>query len=204
MIQKRRRRAQISLLYPLAMAALALILLSTFPVPPSVHAGQAAAASQAAAAKADSPIHDQPHPEFPSGEGRDAVMRLCVRCHSPNIILAAGKTRQGWESTITKMVRLGATGTDDDFSDIADYLTDKFPPTSVHKIFVNMATDKEISEVLGISLDDAKAIVAYRDKQKGFNSIEDMKLVPNVDTAKIEAKKDRLVFGAASPTSPAK
>ena len=67
---------------------------------------------------------------------------------------------------------------------------------AVKKVFVNMATDKQLSDVLGISLDDAKAIVAYRDKVKGFKSLEDMKAVPNVDAKKIDAKKDQLVFGA--------
>jgi len=146
---------------------------------------------------------DQSHPEFPVGQGREAVMRLCVRCHSPNIILASGQDRVGWENTITKMVRLGATGNDEDFTDIADYLTEKFPPSPIQKIFVNMASDKQIAQVLEISVDDAKAIVAYRDKEKGFKSLEDMKQVPGADAKKIEAKKDRLVFGAGAPT-PAK
>ena len=137
------------------------------------------------------------HPEFPKGEGRDAVFRLCVRCHSPNIILASGQDRTGWENTITKMTRLGATGSDEDFTDIADYLTNNFPPSAVQKVFVNMATDKQIAAVLEIGIDDAKAIVAYRDKMKGFNSLDDMKQVPGVDAKKIDAKKDRLIFGSA-------
>jgi len=159
------------------------------------------AAQQNAAAPAVP--EEQSHPEFPAGQGREAVMRLCVRCHSPNIILASGQDRLGWENTITKMVRLGATGDDEDFTDIADYLTEKFPPSPVKKIFVNMATDKQIAQVLEISVDDAKAIVAYRDNAKGFQSLEDMKRVPGVDVKKLEAKKDRLVFGAGTPT-PAK
>ncbi len=141
----------------------------------------------------------QEHPEFPAGQGRDAVMRLCVKCHSPNIILASGQDRAGWEGTITKMVRLGATGNDEDFTDIADYLTEKFPPSPVKKIFVNMATDKQIAQVLEITDDEAKAIVDYRDKQKGFKSLDEMKQVPGVDAKKIDAKKDRLVFGAGTP-----
>jgi competence protein ComEA len=161
-----------------------------------VSAGQSAAVNQGGE-KADA------HPEFPAGEGREAVMRLCVKCHSPNIILASGQDRTSWENTITKMVRLGAVGNDEDFSDIAEYLTTNFPPSPILKIFVNMATDKQIAQVLEISEDDAKAIIAYRDKVKGFKSIEEMKQVPNVDAKKIDAKKDRLVFGAGSPTPPA-
>ena len=145
-----------------------------------------------------------PHPEFPAGDGKDTVMRLCVRCHSPNIILASGQDRNGWENTITKMVRLGATGDDEDFSDIADYLTANFPPSKIHKIFVNMASDKQIAEVLEIPLDQAKAIIAYRDQLKGFKSLDDMKQVPNIDAKKLDAKKDQLIFGAGSTVPAAK
>jgi len=148
-----------------------------------------------AAQTADSNPAADTYPEFPPGEGREAVLRLCVKCHSPNIILASGQDRKGWENTITKMARQGADGSDEDFTDIADYLTANFPPSAVKKVFVNMATDKQLSDVLGISLDDAKAIIAYRDKVKGFKSLEDMKAVPNVDAKKIDARKDQLVFG---------
>jgi len=134
------------------------------------------------------------HPEFPPGQGREAVLRLCSRCHSPNIILANGQTRDGWEATITKMVSLGATGTDEDFTDIADYLTANFPPSKIPKLFVNKATDQQLATLLDISLDDAKAIVSYRDKIGGFKSIDDMKKTPNVDTKKIETRRENLVF----------
>ena len=65
-----------------------------------------------------------------------------------------------------------------------------------------MATDKQIAEVLEISLEDSKAIVTYREKVKGFKSLEDMKQIPGVDTKKIDAKRDRLVFGAAAVKPP--
>ena len=139
------------------------------------------------------------HPEFPAGDGREAVIRLCAKCHSPNIIVASGQDRKGWENTITKMVHLGATGTDEDFTDIADYLTANFPASAVKKIFVNSATDKQIAEILEISIDDAKALIAYREKINGFKSLEEMKQAPGVDAKKIDAKKDRLVFGKAAP-----
>ena len=154
------------------------------------------AAQSSPAAKPDD------HPEFPAGTGRSAVLTLCSKCHSPNIILAYGQTRTGWEDTITKMVRLGAQGNDEDFSDIADYLTANFPPSTVKKIFVNKATDQELADAIGISLDSAKAMVAYRDQIKGFNSIDDMKKTPGADAAKIDAAKDKLIFGSFA-TKPA-
>ena len=144
-----------------------------------------------AAQTADSSAAADTHPEFPSGDGRETTLRLCGKCHSPNIILASGRDRTGWENTITKMVRLGAVGSDEDYSEIADYLTAHFPPSAVQKIFVNMATEKQLTDVLGISPDEAKAIIVVRDKEKGFKTIEDLKKVPGVDAKKIDAKKDR-------------
>jgi competence protein ComEA len=152
--------------------------------------------TQASASGGQATSGDQPvaHPEFPPGDGRETTLRLCGKCHSPTIVLAYGQKREGWEKTITKMVRLGAVGSDEDFTDIADYLTANFPPSAIPKIFVNKATDQQFANILGISIDDAKAIVAYRDKNGDFKSIDDLKLVPNVDTKKIDAKKDSLVF----------
>jgi len=148
----------------------------------SASAGQAAAGNHPA------------HPEFPPGDGRETTLRVCGKCHSPTIVLAYGQKREGWEKTITKMVRLGAVGSDEEFTDIADYLTANFPPSAIPKIFVNKATDEQIAKILEIGIDDAKAIVAYRDKVGGFKSIDDMKRAPNVDAKKIDAKKDNLVF----------
>jgi competence protein ComEA len=168
-----------------ACAGITVLTMSTLT---SVAAGQSATTEQPST-----------YPEFPAGEGRGTVLRLCAKCHSPKIILAYGQNRLGWENTITKMARAGAEGSDEDFTDIADYLTTNFPPSSMQKIFVNIATDKQIASVLEISIDDAKAIIAYRDQIKGFKSIEELKKVPHVDQKKIDAKKDHLVFGFVSP-----
>lgn len=141
------------------------------------------------------PTSDQSaHPDFPPGEGRETFLQHCGKCHSQTIVIAYGQKREGWENTITKMVRLGAQGSDEDFTDIADYLTANFPPSSVPKIFVNKATDQQIAKVLEISLEDARAITAYRDATGGFKSIDDMKKTPNVDAKKIDAKRENLVF----------
>jgi competence protein ComEA len=150
-----------------------------------------ASASRGQAAAGDQPVA---HSDFPPGDGRETTLRICGKCHSPTIVLAYGQKRPGWENTITKMVRLGAVGSDEDFTDIADYLTANFPPSAIPKIFVNKATDQQFAKILEISIDEAKAIVAYRDKIGSFKSIEDLKQVPDVDVKKIDAKKDSLVF----------
>jgi competence protein ComEA len=47
---------------------------------------------------------------------------------------------------------------------------------------------------LSLARSQAAAIVRYRTQHGDFKSIEDLKRVPGVDVAKIEAKKDRLLF----------
>lgn len=136
----------------------------------------------------------QEHPEFPPGQGRDTTLKLCTKCHSPTVILATGRDRQGWEAIISKMVTLGAVGTDEDFSDIADYLTASFPPTPTPKININKASGPEIATALGISSESATAIVAYRQKNGDFKALDDLKKVPNIDSKNLDARKDRLTY----------
>ncbi len=134
------------------------------------------------------------HPEFPAGDGRDTTLRLCTKCHSPTVILATGRDRDGWEAIISKMVTLGAVGTDEDFTQIADYLTASFPPVAVEKVNINKATSAEIATALGISGDDAKPIISYRDKAGSFKSLDDVKKVPGVDLKNLNARKDRILY----------
>ncbi len=136
----------------------------------------------------------QTHPELPAGPGKDTLIRVCSKCHSPDNVIANGQTRQGWENTITKMATLGATGSDDDFNDILDYLVKNFPPPAQIKVNVNKATATELATGLSLSSQDANAIVRYREVNGDFKSIEDLEKVSNIDTRKLEAEKARLAF----------
>ena len=48
--------------------------------------------------------------------------------------------------------------------------------------------------MFGVNEAVAKDVVAYRDKQGGFKTIDDLKKAPGLDAAKIDALKDRLLF----------
>ena len=63
------------------------------------------------------------HPEMPSGPGKDITLKTCTKCHSITNVTGNHKDRDGWTATITKMVGYGATGTDDEFQAILDYVT---------------------------------------------------------------------------------
>jgi competence protein ComEA len=146
----------------------------------------AACLSVAIAAAADKP-------KMPDGPGKDTMVRVCSSCHGPEIVLGRHLTRDGWSQIIMNMIQRGAQGTDDEFADIADYLTNTVSVEAA-KINVNKATAKQLQTGLDVSDKDADAIVHYREANGDFKSIDDLKKVPGLDAAKIDAKKSKLTF----------
>jgi competence protein ComEA len=134
----------------------------------------------------------QSHPELPAGPGKDTLVRVCSGCHSPDNVLANGQDRAGWEATIQKMAGFGAQGTDDEFSEILEYLVKNFPANA--PVNVNKATAAQLVNGLALSPTEADAVIAYRKQNGDFKTIDDLKKVPNVDAKKLDAKKDRLAF----------
>src|SRR5947199_9071018 len=64
--------------------------------------------------------------DLPEGYGKAATVRVCGSCHSPERATSLHQSRQGWEETVTKMAKLGAQGTEDDFDAILAYLSKNF------------------------------------------------------------------------------
>ena len=75
---------------------------------------------------------------------------------------------------------------------ILEYLVATFRPGG--KIYVNIIAEKDLQSLLEISARDAQLIVEYREQKGAFKSLDDLKKVPGVDAAKIDAKKDRIAF----------
>jgi competence protein ComEA len=146
----------------------------------------------AGAAYAQQPAQPQSHPELPAGPGKNTLIRVCSTCHSPDNVIANGQDRAGWEDTITKMAGFGAVGTDDEFTEILDYLTKNFPAGG--PVNVNKATSAQLQSGLGLTPAEADAVIAYRKKNGDFKTIDDLKKVPDLDAKKVDAKKDHLAF----------
>ncbi len=130
--------------------------------------------------------------QFPDGPGKATFLRVCSTCHSPMNVMAAGHTEQGWEDTITKMAGYGASGSDEDFTAILEYLEKNYPP--LPKVDINKASAPELETGLQLEPTLAEAIVAYRDKHGDFKTLQDVEQVPGVDAAILEAKKGRINF----------
>jgi competence protein ComEA len=87
------------------------------------------------------------------------------------------------------MAANGAQGTDEEWNQILEYLDKNFS-----LIFVNKADAKQLANTLDVPEATAEAVVKYRDEHGPFAAVEDLKQVPGLDTAKVEARKDRFVF----------
>ena len=75
-----------------------------------------------------------------------------------------------------------------------DYLARTFPAEEIPRLNVNTATQIEFESRLSLKRSEAAAVIQYREKNGPFKTIEDLKKVPGIDAAKIEAKKDRITF----------
>ena len=140
---------------------------------------------------ASAPVHER-YAELPSGAGKDTLIRVCSKCHSPDNVIANGQDRAGWENTISKMAGFGAVASDDEFTAILEYLVKNFP--AIATVNVNQATAAQLTSGLELSGAEADAVIAYRKKNGDFKTFDDLKKVPEVDGKKLDAKKDRLAF----------
>ena len=133
------------------------------------------------------------YPQLPDGPGKDTLVRVCGKCHSPTNVIANGQSREGWEAEITKMAGLGAAASDEEFTEILDYAVKNFPPATA-KVNMNKATAKEIETQLGLSSKQAEDIVAYREKNGQFKTLDDVKKVPQIEAKEIDVRRNRITF----------
>ena len=132
--------------------------------------------------------------QLPDGPGKRETVELCGKCHELERSLSLRQDRAGWQATVNKMAALGARGTDKDFAAVVEYLGTNFPGDELPKLNVNKAVAIDFESRLTLRRSESAAIIAYRAKNGPFKSIEDFKKIPGIDVAKIEAKKDQLIF----------
>jgi competence protein ComEA len=132
--------------------------------------------------------------QLPDGPGRAELEKLCRNCHEVARSVSKQQDRDGWLATMTKMVAFGMKGTEEEHKAIVDYLTLHFGADALPPIRVNEAAAIELESSLGLRRSQVAALIAYREKHGKFKSLADLKKVPGIEAAKIEAKKDRIVF----------
>jgi competence protein ComEA len=95
---------------------------------------------------------------------------------------------------MVKMSAFGMKASDREVAIVLDYLARHYGAEEVPPININTARAIELEAGLSLRRSQARALIEYREKHGGFKSIEDLKKVPLLDFAKIEEKKNRIVF----------
>ncbi len=144
---------------------------------------------------------------LPEGKGKEIVERVCQQCHGLEAITSSHRTQQEWRDVVNEMISNGATLQDSEVDVVAEYLAKNFGPenhssdssskdnsSTDGKVNVNTSSAKELSAGLDISEKDATAIVDYRSAHGKFKTLDDLKKVPGIDSAKIDSAKSRVVF----------
>ena len=73
---------------------------------------------------------------LPEGPGKAETTRICGKCHSLDQAISLRQGRAGWQETISKMVNLGAEGSQSEVSAILNYLVKNYGSANA-----NPATD---------------------------------------------------------------
>jgi competence protein ComEA len=99
-------------------------------------------------------------------------------------------TKAEWQDKVLEMLQEDTDVTQSEKDRIVEYLAKNF----FKKVDVNHAPSKDLAAALEISAKDADAIVRYREERGNFKTLDDLRKVPGLDMAKIEAKKERLEY----------
>ena len=124
----------------------------------------------------------------PPAKAKETFERVCGTCHKPEAALSARRSRDQWTESIEGMISRGAKISDEEFATVLDYLVRQYG-----KVNVNRGTVDEMVEVLGVTAQEADAIVKYRADKGKFEDFAALSKVPGVDVQKLE--KNRVAIG---------
>jgi competence protein ComEA len=113
---------------------------------------------------------------------------VCGACHTSSMVSDI-RTEPEWTDTVEHMVSLGADGTGEQMEAVMRVLL-----RTLTKVNVNTAPAAQLPLVLDISDTMAQAVVKYRAEHGKFKSLADLKKVPGINPAKLDARKDRVAF----------
>ncbi|HVY33173.1 MAG TPA: helix-hairpin-helix domain-containing protein [Caulobacteraceae bacterium] len=137
------------------------------------------------------PAHGQPTPPAPAkpADPDEAAFRqVCGRCHDTELVADTPRSYDDWEDTVQSMIERGAKGSDAQFVSVMTYLY-----RTLTTINVNTAEAEDIAAVLHVGPEVADAVIARRTSRK-FSDLADLKTVPGLDPALLEAKSKLIFF----------
>jgi len=130
---------------------------------------------------------------LPEDKHRELYENVCGSCHGADKVIGEQRDHEGWSYTVRIMAQMGSSASDEELDQIVNYLV-KYFGTPVN---VNIATAEEI-QTLGLTEDQAKAVVAARAKGK-FADFAAFTAIPALKDVNLDGVKHRLVFPKMPP-----
>jgi len=119
----------------------------------------------------------------------EAFTRVCGRCHAQDRIVEGRRSRSQWEEVLERMVAKGATGSDDDFGIVIEYLVSEYG-----RVAINSAPADEVAQVIHLELKAADVIVTYRKAHGPFADFEALIAMPGAPVEALQKRRDAIVF----------
>lgn len=133
--------------------------------------------------------------DFPDAPAKEYVTKICLQCHQPSQLLNQKRTEADWKTTVARMAQKGVSAPTEQFDAIAAYMAKYFPKQEdTTKINMNKAKADEIVKAIGLTPEEANALVTYREKHGEYREWGEMLVVYGVDGRKLEAAKDKMTF----------
>ena len=118
-----------------------------------------------------------------------AFTKVCVRCHASDKVVEGRRYKTQWDQVLEQMTARGATGTDEEFEIIFDYLVAEYG-----RVAINTAPADEIAHVLHLEPGVADTIVKQRVAAGPFADFDALLAVPGVPAAELTKRRDAIVF----------
>ena len=115
---------------------------------------------------------------------------MCGSCHGLATVTGARRTATDWKRITDDMLVRGQLGTASDSAAVVGYLTSRFG-----RVDVNIATQQELAQVLGLGPAEAAAIIEYRTHEGGIRTFEDLRNVPGLDFSKLQRQRGAVIVG---------
>ena len=151
----------------------------------------AASALAGAAALNAAPARQAKRDPLPPGEGRDVLVNVCSQCHDLEPVSSRFRTRGEWKDMIEEMAARGGTGPDDVKAII------RYAVSHLGVVNVNTASATDLAEIVQLTPAEGSAIVEFRKQAGEFTTLDDLKKVPNLDFARVDARKDHITFAGS-------
>ena len=127
---------------------------------------------------------------LPEDDGKAEVVISCSNCHGLKQLITQKKTKNGWQTSVQKMVSTYQVPVDkSDFPTLIGYLAKYFGESNpIEQLPININTSKSeaLERLPGMTGEKARALVECRESKGDFGVIEDLLNVRGIDAATLK------------------